>query len=609
MREAFLLFILAPVFAKDLGSSSRIIGGNDASEGRYPYMVSVADSGAHKCGGTLVAPDVVMTAAHCVGFFNELQLGRYNLNDDESDYESYAVERIVTHPRYYSDNPAVSDDDPFDFALVKFYGETQIEPIRINRDPNLPANLGDQLVVTGWGTVDVVNGPAFSYILQEATVDYVPNEVCKSISAVVDNVTVSLESLIIDVSLCAIDTVNGQDTCTGDSGGPILIAGTDASEDIHVGLTSSGKECASEVFPGVYARTSEAIDWIDDQMCRLSSKPPADFGCPDVPRLPEISDDEVTVTIEIDNDLFPKQLGWIVLSTNDYGINVTYASRPFFTYSNARLSMFSESIKLPNNQAFTFLLLDQRSNGMCCSLGGLRIYNGPSFQEATEVYINEKSGIFEDYSVLPFDFTVGGLPTSSPTTTPAPSTTNTPSAVPTITRPYISIEIVLDEDPQETGWFVEALLEDEEVLLDVRYPGSYRKYKAGESVVEQVDLLPPRSSGPTLYRFTTTDNESNGLSGAGRARVYRGPQEEENLLFEVTEFFLEEEQFFSDEDGETPPPPTLAPNTKTPLTVSAEPSTSAPTFSASWQHKAEKTRSKKEGKKGGKGRKGEKKKR
>jgi trypsin len=159
--------------------------------------------------------------------------------------------------------------------------------------------MGDQLVVIGWGAT--VYGGDATDVLQMATVDYIPNEVCKNITGDVNGVPTSMESQVIDVTLCAIDFANGQDACQGDSGGPILIQGSDASEDILVGLTSSGIDgCADGIFPGVYARTSAAARWIDEELCRLSNNPPADFGCPNVTRLPVTSNNNVNVTIEID---------------------------------------------------------------------------------------------------------------------------------------------------------------------------------------------------------------------------------------------------------------------------------------------------------------------
>lgn len=64
----------AAVAATDLFAppkSERIIGGTSVPDSTYPFMVSLQRDGSHFCGGTLYAPDVVMTAAHCLTTFDE----------------------------------------------------------------------------------------------------------------------------------------------------------------------------------------------------------------------------------------------------------------------------------------------------------------------------------------------------------------------------------------------------------------------------------------------------------------------------------------------------------------------------------------------------------
>ena len=74
------------------------------------------------------------------------------------------------------------------------------------------------------------------------------------------------------------------DTCYGDSGGPIVIAGKNATNDIQVGVVSWGMACASERYPGVYADLSNKgiYNWIAKMVCQNSEKPPAGFDCDDL---------------------------------------------------------------------------------------------------------------------------------------------------------------------------------------------------------------------------------------------------------------------------------------------------------------------------------------
>ncbi|KAL7447740.1 hypothetical protein ACHAWC_000068 [Mediolabrus comicus] len=97
---------------EQLISSTRIIGGNKATEDRHSYMVSIQYNNLHFCGGSLILKDVVLTAAHCVssgGITNlDVLIGRHNLN--ENDGERIPVIRTITHPLYSSNGDASSYD-------------------------------------------------------------------------------------------------------------------------------------------------------------------------------------------------------------------------------------------------------------------------------------------------------------------------------------------------------------------------------------------------------------------------------------------------------------------------------------------------------------------
>ena len=62
--------------------NTRIIGGKEAVAGKYSYVVSLADDIGHFCGGSLIAPDVVLTAAHCQGGSYDIIVGRQDLSDE-----------------------------------------------------------------------------------------------------------------------------------------------------------------------------------------------------------------------------------------------------------------------------------------------------------------------------------------------------------------------------------------------------------------------------------------------------------------------------------------------------------------------------------------------
>ena len=265
-------------------AKKRIIGGHDAPRGRYEYIVSLqAESGKHTCGGTLIAPDIVLSAAHCYGSFTRVSIGLHNFSIDRS-YEIYSVTTDIPHPKYqYSED---NTDVSYDFLLIKLSQPVaKFDPVRLNRKKSIPQKKGDPLVVMGWGTIDT-DGTIMSPHLQEVVLKYLPNDTCKTSRGWIDGVLYSYASFVQDSMLCAWD--EGKDACVGDSGGPIIVSGDDAATDVQVGVVSYGVGCASPDFPGIYSRLSDQMEWIDKWVCNLSINPPAEFGCPSVIEAPTI---------------------------------------------------------------------------------------------------------------------------------------------------------------------------------------------------------------------------------------------------------------------------------------------------------------------------------
>eukprot|EP01083_Nonionella_stella_P026499 72988_1 len=81
------------------GDNTRIIGGEEAVEDRYSYTVSLADDYGHFCGGALIAPDVVLSAAHCAGGKYNVVVGRHDVRD-KNEGEEIEVETELVHDEY-----------------------------------------------------------------------------------------------------------------------------------------------------------------------------------------------------------------------------------------------------------------------------------------------------------------------------------------------------------------------------------------------------------------------------------------------------------------------------------------------------------------------------
>lgn len=249
---------------------TRIIGGSEAVEDRHSYAAALSDSIGQYCGGSLILPNVVLTAAHCKEGNNnkpnnkvnyDVILGRHDLNDN--DGQVIRAKREVPHPNYDSQ---LTDND---FMLVYLEEDATLSDtvglVSVNSDPSLPAET-QEVVSMGWGDTHAADDITWlSDVLMQVGVNVISNEECDDSQGEASWGSDNYHDQITDNMLCARD--NGQDSCQGDSGGPLVIKRGNASTDVQVGVVSWGIGCAHRDFPGVYARVSSAYAWIEGEVC------------------------------------------------------------------------------------------------------------------------------------------------------------------------------------------------------------------------------------------------------------------------------------------------------------------------------------------------------
>lgn len=242
---------------------TRIINGSEATEDRYSYAVSLQDDIGHFCGGSLIAKDVVLTAAHCQGGNYNAVLGRHDWNDNDGQVIARKME--LPHPNY----SAKSTDN--DFMLVFLNSATtasNVDLVSLNTASSVPS-VGQSVTVMGWGDTDIRDDVSeLSDALMNVNVKVISNQECDDSEGTVNGFSDNYNDQITQNMLCA--RANQQDSCQGDSGGPLVIKGGSAGTDVQVGVVSWGVGCASEHFPGVYARVSQAYSWIESEVCKES---------------------------------------------------------------------------------------------------------------------------------------------------------------------------------------------------------------------------------------------------------------------------------------------------------------------------------------------------
>uniref|UniRef100_A0A8C4UW05 Transmembrane serine protease 4 n=1 Tax=Falco tinnunculus TaxID=100819 RepID=A0A8C4UW05_FALTI len=192
----------------------RVLGGSPAAIEAWPWQVSLQYRKEHICGGSIIDPSWVLTAAHCFKNNPVIQSWRVKAGSDLlSGAATLAVEKV-----FLAEVTPTSPKDG-DIALVKLQ-----YPLRVSGK--------------------------LSETLQQAEVGLIDKESCNR---------AAYHGEVTEKMLCAGLPQGGVDTCQGDSGGPLLYSGKHWQV---VGIVSWGQGCGTPSIPGVYTSVRAYLNWI-----------------------------------------------------------------------------------------------------------------------------------------------------------------------------------------------------------------------------------------------------------------------------------------------------------------------------------------------------------
>jgi hypothetical protein len=262
-----------PEAKRDSGPSSKIVGGTPTTISEWPWQTAILFNESIEpgdgfdrqfCGGSLVAPTIVVSAAHC--FFDVAPPPDANDNDFDDVFFDVVTGRTVLSSTagqelavddYFvfvdGGGDPLFDGDPangWDVVFIDLASPSSSQTIKV-AGPGEGAvwAAGRTAFTTGWGALNEGPPQSFPDQLREVQISMISNGTC-ALPGVYGT------DFIPNLMVCAGVLAGGKDSCQGDSGGPLVVPIAGGGFRL-VGDTSFGEGCARPNKPGVYGRIAD----------------------------------------------------------------------------------------------------------------------------------------------------------------------------------------------------------------------------------------------------------------------------------------------------------------------------------------------------------------